>query len=134
MLDKKLDIVAVCIGIAKEIYNDLGSGFNECVYQKAFEVSLRLKGIKYESQRVTPIFFKGFYIGEGEIDLVVYGEEKLVVELKATALDLSVKEEIQIRKYMTCLKINQGLLINFRQSDRKVVPEVPEIIQIDTRT
>lgn len=40
---------------AQEIMNALGSGYNECVYHKAFEVCLRNRGVDYESERIVPI-------------------------------------------------------------------------------
>ena len=62
---------------------NLESGFDEVVYQKAFEVGLRSRRIPYEAQRVVR-FPQGFYIGKGKRDLVV-GEtpERVVIETKS---------------------------------------------------
>jgi GxxExxY protein len=49
---------------AKEVYQELGSGWEEEKYQKALEVAFREKGIKFEAQRVLPISFKGYVIGK----------------------------------------------------------------------
>jgi hypothetical protein len=46
---------------AKAVFQDLGEGWNETVYQKAMEVELRERGIKYEEQRVLPIYYKDKY-------------------------------------------------------------------------
>ena len=43
---------------AKVVFQDLGEGWSEAVYQKAMEVELRERGIKYQEQRVLPIFYK----------------------------------------------------------------------------
>ena len=59
-------------GCAKEVYQELGSGWPECVHQNAMEVVLREKGINYESQRILPISFKGHIVGESKPDLVIW--------------------------------------------------------------
>ena len=135
---------------AKEVYQELGSGWPECVYQNAMEVALREKGITYESQRILPISFKGHIVGESKPDLVIWAKLKkekriaIVVDLK---WDSSVKEDhrIQIIKYIKELKkqlkpgeevCNTGFVINFikpksekiKEEDKKV--EKMEGIQV----
>jgi len=73
---------------AKEAYQELGSGWEEDVYQKAMEVVLREKGIKYEAQRTLPISFRGFVVGKGFPDLIVWHQKDkkkiaIVVELNS---------------------------------------------------
>jgi len=107
-----LDVLRV---LTQDIYDKLGSGFDEVVYQKAFEVGLRLRGIPYEAQRIVPVFYQGFYIGEGKPDLIVgNGTEKVVIELKAVE-SVGHKERTQIENYLRVLDIPFGLLINFPQ-------------------
>lgn len=109
--------------LAKEVYGELGSGFDECVYQKALEVGLRLAKIRYESQKVVELKFKEHYVGEGYPDIIVdVNDNKLVVELKATG-KLGGKEEVQVRSYMKILKIPYGLLINFQSPGTDVNKE-----------
>ena len=101
--------------LADEVYRELGSGFDERVYQKAMEVGLRLAKIRYENQKVVELKFKNHYVGEGYPDLVLdINGVKLVLELKAVAGKLGGKEEAQIRSYMKIVKIPYGLLINFQ--------------------
>lgn len=110
-----MNLIDKCQDIARDIYNDLGSGFEEPIYQKAFEVALRLEGIPYENQRITPVFYKGFNVGEQKLDLVIkWLSEELIVELKAI-LALSPKDATQLKKYMELLNIKDGLLVNFPQ-------------------
>ncbi len=120
-------MIKKCQKIAKDIFNELGSGFPEIIYQKAFEVALRLEKIHYESQRIIPVFYKNFNIGEAISDLIINdGKGKFIIELKATSTKISPKEETQLKKYMETLNIKKGLLINFPQPDSKGVPENPE--------
>ena len=108
-------LLEVLRSLTQDIYDKLGSGFDEVVYQKAFEVGLRLRRIPYEAQRIVPVFYEGFYIGEGKPDLIV-GENgsRLVIELKAVE-SVGHKERTQIENYLRVLDVSLGLLINFPQ-------------------
>jgi GxxExxY protein len=107
--------------IAQDVYNTLGSGFSEDVYDRAIQVGLRLAGIPYESQKVVELKYQNHCVGEGYPDLVVHfaPEENLVLELKAISGELGASEEQQLRNYLRILKINRGLLINFPQPGKK---------------
>lgn len=70
------EAVALIYECAKEVYAELGTGWNESIYQSAMEVALRHRGLMYETQRILPITFKGHVIGESIPDLVVWVEEK----------------------------------------------------------
>lgn len=115
MANQKLrKVINQIIKLAKEVYGELGSGFDERVYQKAMEVGLRLAKIRYENQKVVELKFKDHYVGEGYPDLIVnLNGVKLVVELKAVN-KVGGKEENQTKSYMRILKIPYGLLINFQ--------------------
>ena len=106
--------------IAQDVYSTLGSGFSEDVYDRAMQVGLRLANIGYEGQKVIELKYKDHYVGEGYPDLVVHwGDETLIVELKAIIGELGPSEEQQLRNYMTILNVKHGLLINFQQPGRK---------------
>ena len=106
--------------IAEEVYKTLASGFSKDVYDRAMQVGLRLAKIGYEGQKVVELKYKDHYVGEGYPDLVVHLEnENLIVELKAISGELGASEEQQLRNYMTILKVQRGMLINFQQPGRK---------------
>lgn len=106
--------------IAEDVYKSLGSGFSEDVYDKAMQVGLRLANIKYESQKVVELQYKGHCVGEGYPDLIVHLQKnKIIVELKAIAGNMGYAEEQQLRNYMGTLRIEKGLLINFQQPGKK---------------
>jgi GxxExxY protein len=124
-------LLEVLRSLTQDIYDKLGSGFDEVVYQKAFEVGLRLRRIPYEAQRVVPVFYEGFYIGEGKPDLIV-GEnnDRLVIELKAVE-SVGHKERTQIENYLRVLDISLGLLINFPQPTKsKAAKDGVEFIEV----
>lgn len=117
--------------IAKDIYKELGSCHQECVYQKAFEVALRLERIAYENQKIVPIFYKKYNVGEGKPDLIINdGKGKVIIELKSIGAKLSNKEKMQLKKYMDTLKIKKGVLINFPAPGCTKTPNEPEIIVV----
>ena len=99
-------------GLARVIYETLGSGLSERVYHNAFEVLLRKEGIPYETERIVPIVFMGHTIGNMRADLIV--DHTLVVELKATKT-LNQAMITQTRKYLQLLDLPHALLVNFPQ-------------------
>lgn len=73
--DKVQDVIKKVKACAIEVYQELGDGWPEDIYHKAMEVALRLDGFPYETQRILPITYKGFVIGESIPDLVVWVEQ-----------------------------------------------------------
>jgi len=55
--------------IAEDVFEALGSGYSEEVYEKAMEVGFRLEKIPYENQRILPIFYKNFAVGMSKPDI-----------------------------------------------------------------
>jgi GxxExxY protein len=105
---------------AQEILDALGSGYNECVYHKAFEVSLRSKGIDYESERIVPITFQNHVIGNLRSDLII---DDTIVELKSTK-NLNDAMRIQVRNYLNLTGLKTGILINFPLGSSKIQHEI----------
>lgn len=119
--------------IAHEVYQSLGSGFSEDVYDRAMQVGLRLAGIKYESQKVVELKYRDHYVGEGYPDLIVHLEsQQVIVELKAVSSDLGECEEKQLRNYMNILGVDCGLLINFQAPGRKQGKTQIEIREVES--
>lgn len=105
------DEVYAAIGAAMEVYNRLGSGFLEAVYQEALEIELGDRKIPFIPQAELPLVYKGrrlkkFYVA----DFLVYN--KVILEIKATNY-LSSNDEAQLINQLkaTCLEV--GVLINF---------------------
>lgn len=98
------------IGAAMEVYNRLGPGFLESVYEEAMAVELNTKSIKFERQRELPVFYRGKIIKTFIYDLLI--EKQVIVELKAIKA-LSEIEQVQLTSYLKASKIEVGLLINF---------------------
>jgi len=99
--------------IAADIYNSLGPGYNEVLYHRAFEVALRLSGIQYESEVITPIFYKGHNIGHGRVDIKIHN---FIIELKAVNNMNNGDAIIQTKNYMNHYNLSSGMIFNFGQS------------------
>lgn len=98
------------IGCAIEVHKKLGPGLLEKIYENALCVELGLNDIKYESQKPLAVNYKGNYIGDYRIDVLV--EDKVVVEIKSVERHDPVFEA-QILSYMKLGGFKIGLLINF---------------------
>ena len=105
------DEVYQIIGAAMEVYNQLGNGFLEAVYQDALVLELRLRKIAFQEQTPLELTYKGQTLRHTYVpDLIVF--DKIVVELKAISM-LGPNEEAQLLNYLKATGMRLGLLINF---------------------
>ena len=104
------EVTGRIIGLAIEIYNQLGRGFLESVYEEAFAYELELNKINFKRQEPVDVYYKGKKIKQFICDLIV--EDKVIVELKAIKriTDLEIAQTIN---YLNAVKYEVGLLINF---------------------
>ena len=99
------------MGAAFEVYNQLGYGMAEEVYQQSLEIELALRGIPFRSKDQLTVFYKGQALETHYIpDLFAFGG--IVVELKAVA-ELVSEHEAQLFNYMRIARQPVGYLINF---------------------
>lgn len=93
-----------------EVYNELGTGFLESVYENALTMALKDLGLDVDSQYPIDVYFKGRKVGNYKADLIV--EERVLVEIKAANSLLSV-HKAQLINYLKATDIEVGLLLNF---------------------
>lgn len=93
-----------------DVYNQLGSGFLEKVYQNAMYFELKENGFKVDAQKQIKVYFRKQLVGEYFADLIV--EDKVIVELKATELLMNA-HIAQTLNYLKATEIEVGLLLNF---------------------
>ena len=98
------------IGAFYEVYNELGFGFSEAVYQRALPVALLARGVSCELELAFVVSFKGEVVGNFRADLIVGG--KVIVECK-TADQILPIHETQILNYLKATGIPLGLILNF---------------------
>lgn len=92
------------------VYNELGFGFLEKVYQNALYVELMSRGFSVQPQKQIDVFFKGIKVGEYYSDMVV--DDIVILELKAKE-SLAPEHEAQLLNYLKVTEIEVGLLLNF---------------------
>jgi GxxExxY protein len=98
------------IAAAIRVHKELGPGFLELMYEEALAIELNASGISFERQKLLPIFYREFLIGEHRLDLLV--EKTVVVDLKA----ISALEDIHfaiVRSYLKATNLSDALLLNF---------------------
>lgn len=98
------------IGVFYEVYNELGHGFLESVYEASMAIALREAGVHVVQQAPVTVYFRGQLVGDFRADLLV-GDE-VIVELKA-ARAIESAHEAQLMNYLRATRIEVGLLMNF---------------------
>jgi len=112
-----IDTILACF---YQVYNDLGYGFLERVYQNALYYALIDKGLKCEAETMIKVYHNGRIVGDYRADLLV--EDSVLLELK-TSEELSPANEKQLINYLKATTIEVGYLLNFGkkpQFSRKV--------------
>jgi len=107
---KHIDITNKIIKAFYEVYNCLGYGFLENVYQNALFIELAEKGFKVEVQKAIKVYYKAQVVGKYIADMVI--DDAVILELKAVDF-LTEEHEFQIVNYLRATDIEVGLLLNF---------------------
>ncbi len=104
------DLTEKIIKVFYEVYNELGYGFLEKVYERAMFIALKDAGFEVLNQYPLSVDFRGHNVGDFYADLIV--EDKIIIELKA--VEKIIKEhEIQLVNYLKATQKEVGLLLNF---------------------
>jgi len=98
------------IGCAYKVYNKLGYGFLESVYEKALMIELKIAGLRNENQKPIKVYYEDEIVGDFKADIVV--EDTVIIEIKSVRR--IIKEfEVQLVNYLTATGKPVGLLLNF---------------------
>lgn len=92
------------------VYNVLGYGFLEKVYENAMLIELEKMGVLVKAQSPIQVFYDGKVVGEYFSDLLI--QDCIIVEIKA-ARNLAAEHEAQLLNYLKATDIEVGLLLNF---------------------
>ena len=98
------------IGVFYRVYNELGYGFLEKVYERALAFEFREAGLSFERQVPIKVLYKGEDMGDYVADFIVEG--KVIVEVKAM-IGLTGIDEAQLLNYLKATGNGVGLLLNF---------------------
>ena len=108
MLEKEL--TSKIIKAFYNVYNTLGYGFLEKVYERAMMIELKKHGLNCERQKSINVYYDDENVGEYFADILV--EKKVIVELKAVE-KLLKKHETQLYNYLKATDVEVGLVLNF---------------------
>lgn len=108
--DLHAELTGEIIGAFYHVYNTLGYGFLEAVYQNALAVTLRKRGHQVEARQPVDVFLEGVAVGNYFADLII--DRLVIIELK-TAESLCEANEAQLLNYLRATDIEVGLLLNF---------------------
>ena len=92
------------------VYNTLGYGFLEKVYENAMMIELKKLSISCIAQSPIEVYYDSFKVGNYFADIIV--EDKIILELKA-AEAICEEHEFQLINYLKATDIEVGLLLNF---------------------
>jgi GxxExxY protein len=112
------------IGCAYKVYNTMGFGFLESVYEKCMVIELEKLGLEVKEQQPITVLYEGRVVGEFFADLWV--KEAVIVELKSVRAIVST-HETQLVNYLKATGKDVGLLINFGESKVEVKRKVREL-------
>ena len=93
-----------------KVYNTLGYGFLEKVYENALAMELAARGHVVKQQLPIQVYYEGKAVGEYFADMLI--DDKVILELK-TAESIAKEHEAQLVNYLKATKIEIGLLLNF---------------------
>jgi GxxExxY protein len=105
------------IGCAYRVYNKMGFGFLESVYEKCMLIELKKAGLNANAQQPISVYYDGQVVGEFVADIIV--EDKIVVELKSVRRIIQA-HEVQLVNYLVATQSDVGLILNFGEQKVEV--------------
>jgi GxxExxY protein len=112
---KYKELTEKIIGCAYRVYNRMGYGFLESVYEKCLLIELIKAGLSAVSQKSITVFYNNEVVGEFVADIIV--EDTIILELKSVRRIIQA-HEVQLVNYLVATEKPVGLIINF--GERKV--------------
>ena len=107
---KYKELTEKIIGIFYKVYNNLGYGVLENVYENAMMIDFKKENIPAVSQYAIKVFYEDEIVGEYFADILV--DDKVIVEIKAVK-NLAIEHEAQLLNYLKATDKEVGLLLNF---------------------
>ena len=105
--DESFQIVGACF----EVYNEMGTGFLEAVYQECLEHELGLRGIPFQAKRQLDLRYKDLLLEQKYVpDFICF--DRIIVEIKAVS-SFTDEHRAQVHNYLHATGFRLGLLLNF---------------------
>jgi GxxExxY protein len=110
-------VTEIVIGCAYRVYNRMGSGFLESVYEKCMLIELRKTGLTVETQKSISVYYDDQLVGEFIADIVV--NATIILELKSVRRIVQA-HEVQLVNYLVATGKPIGLILNFSETKVEV--------------
>lgn len=110
---EKHEFLSHVIELITKVGQDLKKGRAECVYQKATGIAFQLSNIQYNLEETLPIMWNGVAVGHERLDISVYGEIPIIIELKTVASKIKPEHLWQVQSYMRIKSVEFGMVVNF---------------------
>ncbi|HLA47973.1 MAG TPA: GxxExxY protein [Nitrospinota bacterium] len=117
-------VTETVIGCAYRVYNKMGFGFLESVYEKCLLIELRKTGLDAESQKPITVYYDDEIVGEFVADIIV--NDAIILELKSVRRVVKA-HEVQLVNYLVATGKPIGLILNFGGSKVEVKRKVKDL-------
>lgn len=110
MTQKEYKEIYDVVGAAMEVYNTLGRGLAEPIYQEALAIEMTKRGMTYEREKELKLYYKGTILNKTYFADFYYNG--IIIELKSV-FELISEHRAQLFNYMRITKSNRGILFNY---------------------
>ena len=117
------DLTETIIGCAYRVYNKIGFGFLESVYEKCLLIELRKAGLDTEAQKPITVYYKGEIVGEFVADIIVF--DTVIIELKSVRRIKA--HEVQLVNYLVATGKPIGLILNFGETKVEIKRKIKDL-------
>jgi GxxExxY protein len=115
------------IAAAYHVYNKMGFGFLESVYEKCLLIELGKAGLRSEFQKPIIVKYENEVVGEFKADIIV--EDTVIVELKSVK-QIVQAHEVQLVNYLVATSKPVGLILNFGEQEVEVKRKVKDLERV----
>jgi len=112
------------IGYAYLVYNKMGFGFLESVYEKCLLIELRKAGLETEARQSITVAYEDEIVGEFVADIVV--DNTIILELKSVRR-IARAHEVQLVNYLVATGKPVGLILNFGEGKVEIKRKIKEL-------
>ena len=118
------EVTETIIGCAYRVYNKMGFGFLESVYEKCLLIELRKAGLNAESQKPITVYYEDKIVGQFVADIIVH--DAIILELKSVRRIVKA-HEVQLVNYLVATGKPVGLLRNFGESKVEIKRKIRDL-------
>ena len=118
------ELTETIIGCAYRVYNKMGFGFLESVYQKCLIIELKKAGLDTESEKPISVYYDNEIVGEFIADIIV--NDNIILEVKSVRRIIKA-QEVQLVNYLVATGKPVGLILNFGERKVEIKRKIKEL-------